>query len=574
MAGARRSGAAPSREQEAKGPKRSSRTKQYGRIAADEESCRPPKRRSRRTKEVRNAKEEEEEEEDDDDSDEGGRSCRWWALMGSGAILAGTLIGILLVAAPLAEALTASPTIPAAAQSVATPLIESVAPPPMPANIPAPQTAPSPCADLRPRDWCAAQVHTAYMVALGAANCRDEVLALCAESCGECGNRTANLRSAPIVEQSLSPPPPPPPPPFVPPPPFLPPLPLMPCPSPPHSPPPRATPSPLTPPVVSPPPLAPPRVLVTWAEHAQRNCWWDGHGSEEVDSPKGSAVAGVKTVEACKESCVAADREAGKLPCDGVIFDPQELTCYRKANVDLKRCAPDPKFMLYLRTDANRPPSAPRPENGGYLTQERCHSYMRDPTHKFYAIWSDRGWSWRRHGAPSCFGDGNWFDWVAGGYNCNQKWGSNLKAPTVFGFAETMEAFCNERAGRGWTFSARDPSWACANAGYNVLRTGSWNMCRNAEWMVCVVQGKACWNGGGDGQIIFSLAPSSLDLEQFDSRPTFYVENDIYYLEVCTLNEMCSNRAEMWNAAMGDPFFCQFDREQWQRAKRDMMALG
>ena len=99
-------------------------------------------------------------------------------------------------------------------------------------------------------------------------------------------------------------------------------------------------------------------------------------------------------------------------------------------------------------------------------------------------------------------------------------------------------------------------------------------MCRNAEWMVCVIQGKANWGGGGDGQIIFSIAPSDLDIEDFDSRVGWYSENDIYYLEVCTLNEMCSNRDELFAAKVGDPFFCKFDLRQWRKTRQDLTRLG
>ena len=92
--------------------------------------------------------------------------------------------------------------------------------------------------------------------------------------------------------------------------------------------------------------------------------------------------------------------------------------------------------------------------------------------------------------------------------------------------------------------------------------------------MICVIQGKANWGGGGDGQILFSYAPALLEMGDFDSRPNHYTENDIYYLEICTLNEMCSNRDELFRANVGDPFFCRFDQAQWGRAKRDLLALG
>ena len=48
---------------------------------------------------------------------------------------------------------------------------------------------------------------------------------------------------------------------------------------------------------------------------------------------------------------------------------------------------------------------------------------------------------------------------------------------------------------------------------------------------MCVVQGKASW-GGGTKEIIFTYAPAMLDIDDFNSRPTWYIENDIYYLEV------------------------------------------
>lgn len=344
---------------------------------------------------------------------------------------------------------------------------------------------------------------------------------------------------------------------------------------------PAQPPPPPEPPLPHPPsplPHPPPPVLavaVTWEAHEQRNCWWDGHGSEEVDSPKGHAVTGVKTLAACKESCVAAAKEPRKPFCEGVIYDPANNNCYRKTNIDLHRCPTGGNLNLYLRIEANRPPGAPRPDySATSLNSAKCSAHMRDPRHKFYTIWGRQGWRTRGYGQEACWGDGNWFDWVAGGNNCNQNWGPNLKAPTVFGFAESMEAFCNEKAGRGWTWNSGDPTWACGNAGLNILRTGSWNMCRNAEWMVCVVQGKACWGGGGDGQILFSIAPSMLDMADFDSRQGFYSENDIYYLEVCVLNEMCSNHDELFTKAVGEPFFCKFDRQRWLRAKREMLALG
>ena len=81
-------------------------------------------------------------------------------------------------------------------------------------------------------------------------------------------------------------------------------------------------------------------------------------------------------------------------------------------------------------------------------------------------------------------------------------------------------------------------------------------------------------HGGGSGEIIFTLAPGELDIDNFNANPHFYEENDIYYLEVCILNEMCRNYAEMWTKKREDSFFCKFDAKRWANASKAMRALG
>jgi len=253
-----------------------------------------------------------------------------------------------------------------------------------------------------------------------------------------------------------------------------------------------------------------------------------------------------------------------------VLWKASTHQCFRKANIDPSRCSSDPNFVLYLRTDPNRPPAAPRA--AASMTSAKCSAMMRDRNHKFYGIWAAQGWSFRQRGEAACWGDGNWFGWVAAASNCQQNWGNNLNAPTVFGFSESMAAYCNSRGGG----NNGDPGSACPAAKLNILRIGDWNMCRNAEWMICVIQGQANWGGGGSGDIVFTMSPSMLDMDRegFNDRQGFYSENDIYFLEICTLNEMCSNYEEMFSAAVGDTFRCKFDRERWMAAARDMRQLG
>jgi len=170
----------------------------------------------------------------------------------------------------------------------------------------------------------------------------------------------------PAVQEAspTSPPPtlPPPPPTLPPPPPTLPllqPSPPPPPPSPtPPPPPPPSTPSPTPPPPPppsTPPPTPPPPAAASWEHHADRNCWWGGHGAQEVDSPQGSVVAGAKTLDDCKAACVSLPARR----CDAVLFS-DDNKCFRKRHVDPSQCSVDLRFQLHVRTDP-LPPSAAVP---------------------------------------------------------------------------------------------------------------------------------------------------------------------------------------------------------------------
>ena len=90
------------------------------------------------------------------------------------------------------------------------------------------------------------------------------------------------------------------------------------------------------------------RDTTVWEVHHGKNCWWAGHGADELDEPPGSSVPGVYTREACKASCSEYD---GPKKCDGVIFQPNTQLCFRKANIDVARCSPDPSYVLFIRGD-------------------------------------------------------------------------------------------------------------------------------------------------------------------------------------------------------------------------------
>ena len=174
-------------------------------------------------------------------------------------------------------------------------------------------------------------------------------------------------------------------------------------------------------------------------------------------------------------------------------------------------------------------------------------------------------------------GSDSWFERVVRGEQCDQNWGVPLghQAPAVFGKAETMEFYCNDKVGRGWGYGGNGIAGACADAGQNVLRIGYWNMCYNVEWMFCVIHGRLPRYGeGGVGnrQIIFTFAPAMINMEGYSDGMYGFEENDIYPLEVCLLNEACANGDEIFNTEVGQPFVCELDVAKWLAAAREIQA--
>lgn len=132
----------------------------------------------------------------------------------------------------------------------------------------------------------------------------------------------------------------------------------LPPPQPPPHPPPQSPP----PPPPQPPPQPPALPARTWEHWRGRNCWWSGHGSEEVDAPDGSAVPGVANLEACKGACLASSL------CEGIVVpsspadEASSFLCYRKRQIEPARCDETPDFDLHTVYRA-WPPRAPTPPN-------------------------------------------------------------------------------------------------------------------------------------------------------------------------------------------------------------------
>ena len=103
--------------------------------------------------------------------------------------------------------------------------------------------------------------------------------------------------------------------------------------------------------------------------------------------------------------------------------------------------------------------------------------------------------------------------------------------------------------------------------------------CRNTEGTLCATLVKL--HNQGSGQILFAIAPKDMDIDLLHRKkhpPNVqgwtccgaFAENDIYYLEVCTLSEMCANSDELFSLEVGDPFHCQFDAEKYAALQKTL----
>lgn len=204
--------------------------------------------------------------------------------------------------------------------------------------------------------------------------------------------------------------------------------------------------------------------------------------------------------------------------------------CYRKTNIRLDLCVSAADFTMHIRVVTQPPPpplssppppppphpphlpsspSVPRlvaPLAGAVLSSAQCSAAMRSVQHKFRILWSAAAWHPRDSPSdPPCWGDDlvGWFSRVAQGLDCGRNWGGlGPSHPSVFGYKETMESYCREQNGEGWNWFGDVAH--CTLTGFNVLRIGDWEMCKNVQWMWCVVRDA--------GEIRFSREPAFLDI--------------------------------------------------------------
>ena len=116
----------------------------------------------------------------------------------------------------------------------------------------------------------------------------------------------------------------------------------------------------------------------------------------------------------------------------------------------------------------------------------------------------------------------------------------------------------------------------CTRANLNILNLISgevpYNICRNLEWQVCAANGKLPGQGGRTIQ--FSFAPKYMDgnaqnhnlghcggwhPKQLPTGGFFgFTNDDIYFMEVCLFNSICTNTDDLFRLGPGEDFVCDF----------------
>lgn len=133
----------------------------------------------------------------------------------------------------------------------------------------------------------------------------------------------------------------------------------------------------------------------------------------------------------------------------------------------------------------------------------------------------------------------------------------------------------------------------CWQQGHNLLNIVSgkvrYNLCRNLEWQVCAAKGLLPGQGGAPA-VRFSTAPRDLELDGTRTQhplgkcsgwhPTpapiggvyGYTNDDIFYLEVCIFNQICSNGGDLFRLAKGQLFRCHFSPARFAELQEVLLA--
>lgn len=196
--------------------------------------------------------------------------------------------------------------------------------------------------------------------------------------------------------------------------------------------------------------------------------------------------------------------------------------------------------------------------------------------------------------------DSNWYEgnpnWELGDPDVPLPPYFTAAAPAVLGFDETIDEYCaaglkqmGEKASKDKAMHAEN----CVRANLNILALYGerlpYNLCRNLEWMVCAAKG--ILPGQGGNQILFAKHPWWLFPDGRSGKPLNqccgwapdgvgkpesgvygYTTDDIYYLEICLINEICENGADVFKTDGGQAFRCKFSDTRFRALQEILLS--
>lgn len=240
---------------------------------------------------------------------------------------------------------------------------------------------------------------------------------------------------------------------------------------------------------------------------------------------------------------------------------------------------------------------------------------LRDPSHIFRRLWAAKPYAFRHSFQPTCFErsrdeggrraidprvfanetrdgthcDVNWYEGNEGvlGAAGRTPYFSNIIAPALLGFDESIDAFCTwERVHYQDSKSYADShAGSCVNANHNILSLYGdrvpYNLCRNLEWQVCASRGLLPGQGGK--ALRFSYPPSLLSV--YGDKPLGqcggwrppdaewgcadgYATDDIFFAEVCMQSFYCNNGAALFMLERGEFYECDFSPDRFDELMR------
>ena len=165
-------------------------------------------------------------------------------------------------------------------------------------------------------------------------------------------------------------------------------------------------------------------------------------------------------------------------------------------------------------------------------------------------------------------------------------------APALLGFDEHKDLYCAHEAGHhGKPAEMGHRTVECISANVNTMSLGlanrdiyatektvanieaympEYNMCTHLEWLMCAARGRL--PGQGSTAIRFATKPQDVFINEGGQHPlgscsgesnhprgcghTGFSSSDVFYLEVCTLSQICKNWWKIFFMEPGGEFHC------------------